>query len=247
MELKRIRVTQLGMAKRCEKSLFYSVTQPKPKMTIPFFIGSIFHEVMRCYFEKQLQGSKLSQKGVLELLEGLWQAKKGELGIDGVNSLKALQRAKDYVSIYYRDRVRFLIPLYIEKHLEMVVRNEGQEIRITGDPDLITTAMIIVDHKTSKGNWNDEKANKEIQAQLYPLLAKANNINIKGFEFSVISEKDVQIFPVEFNQEKTNKWLLYALELQKNWAENNLLITGSKFVCRLCQHKNICLERRENG
>ena len=122
-----------------------------------------------------------------------------------------------------------------------------ESITITGKVDLILSAMIIADHKTSATLevWTQARSDHEVQPQMYMHLAKSNGIDVKGFQYNIVSPKGIKVLDVAYNEDRVQEILKYSFELKQALKQGNINYSTSKMTCNMCEFKSKCDRRRE--
>jgi len=254
-ELKEIRVTQLSSARDCEYKLLYQLTKPEPIKNVNLFCGFVFHSCLEKYFKHRVGNVEDMQWFELgKIFTEIFEEESKDVDFSKMSKETAKFTALHYLNIYFRERCKFLYPgkvddeYIIEKRYYMKAKMGDESLVITGKIDLLTISMVVIDHKTtgSLAYWTQEKADRSWQAQLYQKLCLVNGIDVKGFQFNIVSQKGMKVIDVTYNPVMVQEILKYAFELQKTLESNmeNLRYSSSKFICNCCSWKEECSKRR---
>ncbi len=252
MKLEKLSPSKIKTGKECELKLYYNETQPKSDIkNVYLTMGSIFHGVLEENFRYKVEHKEdMSWTKLNKEFELQWDIEKEKTNFEKIEEPTAKLRCKNYIRIYHVKRCPFLIPKNmncVEKFTKFKItkKETNQVLWISVKIDLILLDGTIVDHKTSTKQWSQEEADKEIQGQIYPIAMRKEGLDVKGFQFSVVSGAIVDVYPVVYKKEKALKILNDAFEIQKNFEEENLLPTkNKKWSCKYCEWKTkgVCRE-----
>lgn len=255
-KLEKISVTTLQKAKKCERWLYFTLTQPKLFVkTVPLLTGGLFHSVLERFFRAKGQGDTMEWKVVEQVLNEEFAQILPQCLTDAIDRIKIKENARKYLSTYIKARGGILSPLVkqngdlvIEQFLRVKVRGGNeQELYITGKVDMITNSRWAVDHKTSARKLSQDWADKEIQGYLYPYLLKKNGLPVKGFQFNIAGDDWFDTFAVAYDEGRALEWVVYAFELQRAVAENNCMRAKSERFCKYCEFRQECFAMEQGG
>lgn len=102
------------------------------------------------------------------------------------------------------------------KAVELELRAElpGVDVPLLGFIDCYTVDGLVVDLKTAAKPWWDGRAVKELQPALYAYLARANGLQVRGFEFHVLVN--------EAGTDSVSSWRL-PVGLDEDFIEEHLM------------------------
>jgi hypothetical protein len=204
---------------------FFLTVGPKPPGA-SLHIGSCFHKSLATNFRQKVKtGKDLKPEDLEGEYELAWGLEREKVDFQDIRESVAKDKGIIYLRNYGKERCPVLYPevksgmAVVEYPMNFQAKSGEKQIEITGTADLVTSALVGVDHKTASGKWTQEKASKEIQPYLYYFGLKHQGLDIRSFEFGVSyrtkTESGTQVFPVQYNEQIVKQYVLFAFDIQR--------------------------------
>lgn len=145
-------------------------------------------------------------------------AEKSEILLAGDFEGKSRKGAVDFVLNHTLPLIRLdrqllmpsIQPEFVEQFIE--VNLPGWPFNLAGKIDVIPVGRVIVDTKTSKMKWTQEKADKEYQPSHYWLLGRAFlGAEPTKFRYDILTETGKKIYAYTINTMRTEKDIITLL------------------------------------
>ncbi len=176
MKITSLSSSMVETYRNCSLKFYYGNVAKLPRLASPFLaLGASFHETVReNAFQKVWKCEDLPE----DLLTD-WYAEDLECrDVDWSSQTLAttIDQGVACVRAYRQDMAPKMQPVLVEHLFRMEVN--GRDWAIAGKIDLITDKMLVIDHKTTKGQMKVPKPSHAFQIGVYTLAAR----RMEGFE-----------------------------------------------------------------
>ena len=218
--------------------LLHIPTPPQPALSF----GVSVHAALREFYERALQGEKVSVKDIPEILNSVWSVE----GYTGKAHLDAAYKAAlKMITIYIEKNFdEKNLPLSLEKPFQFLlgdVRIGGRVDRIDRLPD---GTLEIIDYKTGRNSIDEKQIKNNLQLAIYTLAAKTipeitrgpKNSEIKvSLHYVELGKVVSGILKQEDLEKASQKILAKAMEI-----ENSDFACSKSIFCENCEYKLLC-------
>jgi len=206
-------------------------------------LGKSIHRTLEENYSQKIQTRQdLPLEHITDLFSDFWDEeskeavfeadeKPGKVKDDGIN----------LVRVYHRQVAPSLQPVYVEKEFYLPI--EGSDYFLKGYIDLIEEQGVIIDHKTTKRAYPQDKAKNDLQLTAYALAYRMLfGMQESGVRFDVLvrtKTPKIQHLTSKRTNEDILRFLKILREVEKGIREG-IFYPNENFMCSVCGYKDLC-------
>jgi len=237
-------VTQLKMYLRCPLQYFFRYTcDLKIPPTGSLTLGRAIHETLHDNYHQKIQSHRdLPISDVTDIYSNHWEQEAREaLFGDGEKPGKLKDQGVQMLTTYFDSVAPHIQPVDVER--EFLVKADGIGLPLKGYIDLIDDRRYIIDHKTSKRNFPEDTAEKDIQLTAYALAYRIlTGRNEKGVRLDVMvktKEPKIQQLQATRTQADIDRFVRLAQQVEKG-INAEAFYPNENYMCGICGYKDMC-------
>jgi putative RecB family exonuclease len=251
--------SQLSLMRSCPRKFAFTYVENAPRDFIPgsLIFGGSIHSALEHYFRARLEGLELTAAELLNAFKDAWQRQKEQAGDQVPVRFNKTDSEETLHGLAQRMIAAFLAsPL---AHPKGIILGVEEELRVVLDPDLpdvlakvdLVThtegALHVVDWKTSRSRWNEQKALESgeqllLYGQTVTKLSHALGLPVK-LHFGIITKAKtviVQILPVPTDPGRVAGMKASVASVWEAIQAGNFYPSPSPMNCTTCPFRSRC-------
>ncbi len=214
-----------------------------PPPTSEITLGKAIHSTLNANYRQKIKtGKDLPLQEMLDIFSDEWDRRApatrfspdeapSKIKDEGVRLIKTYQESCGF-------RIR---PAAVEK--AFAIKFERLDKPLIGYIDLIDKEGVIIDHKTTKRSWQEEKVRSDLQLTSYALAyRRMTGKKEKGLRYDVlVRTKTPKIQQLETERGSYDFKRLEKLAYRINRAINSAIFyPNENYTCKTCGYLNLC-------
>jgi len=237
-------VTQLKMYLRCPLQYFFRyVCGLKIPPAGDLTLGRTIHQTLHDNYHQKIQSHRdLPISDITDIYSDHWEQEAQETVFGkGEKPGKLKDQGVQLLTTYFDSVAPHIQPIDVER--EFLLQVDGVKLPLKGYIDLIDDQRYIIDHKTSKRNYPEDTAQKDIQLTAYALAYRVlTGQDEKGVRLDVMvrtKEPKIQQLPATRTQSDTDRFARLAKQVERS-INSEIFYPNQNYTCGICGYKEMC-------
>lgn len=237
-------VTQLKMYLRCPLQYFFRyVCGLKIPPTGDLTLGRSIHKTLHDNYHQKIRSHRdLPISDITDIYSDHWERESQEAAFQKDEKAGKLKdQGVQLLSTYFDTVAPTVQPVDVER--EFLLQVDGVKLPFKGYIDLIDNQRYIIDHKTSKRNYPEDTAQKDIQLTAYALAYRAlTGQDEKGVRLDVMvrtKEPKIQQLPSTRTQADIGRFVRLTRQVERS-INSEIFYPNQNYTCGICGYKGMC-------